>query len=65
MRNDPSIKAENRELKAEDRLMNEAEMEAHLLAYMAAFLATEQESIGEFEDVGVACWSKADRADKR
>jgi hypothetical protein len=45
--------------------MSDAEMEAHLNAYMTAFLGTEQEFIREFEEVGVACWLNADRPDKR
>jgi hypothetical protein len=45
---------------------DEATVRAHLEAYMAAFIDTEQELIPEFEEIGVQCWLNEDSpADKR
>ena len=49
----------------EDRANEESKVRSHLEAYMAAFLESEQEYIREFEEAGVACWSNADRPNKR
>ena len=50
---------------ARDHVDEESRIRAHLEAYMAAFLGTEQESIREFEEAGQESWVNADRADKR
>jgi hypothetical protein len=44
---------------------DDKETQAHLEAYMQAFLGTEAELVREFEEAGVECWLNEDRTEKR